>query len=72
MGSGFFKGAGKPSAITGGGAGLTSRAIGQSAYGIRAGASGAQKGLSAAERINKAGKFKPMARSAAYPKGPKV
>jgi hypothetical protein len=72
MGSGFFKGAGKPNTISGGNMGQEARAIGQSAYGVRSAASGAQKGITQAQAINKAGAFKPMKRSAAYPKGPKV
>jgi hypothetical protein len=72
MGSSFFKGAGKPSAISGGSTGQEARAIGQSSYGVRSAASGAQKGLTAAQAINKAGALKPMKRSAAYPKGPKL
>jgi hypothetical protein len=72
MGTSFFKGAGKPNAIGAGNTGQEARAIGQSAYGVRAGAAGAQKGISQAQAINKAGAFKPMKRSAAYPKGPKV
>jgi hypothetical protein len=71
MGTGFFKGAGQPKAITGGNTGQEARAIGQSFYGVRSAASGAQKGISAAEKVNRAGVFKPMKRSAAYPKGPK-
>ena len=71
MGTSFFKNKGGPP-ITGGNPGLEARAIGQSAYGIRAGAAGAQKDLGAAMAINKAGQFKPMKNSAAYPKGPKL
>lgn len=71
MGSSFFKGAGQPKALTGGNTGQEARAIGQSSYGMRSAASGAQKGLTAAQAVNKAGAFKPMKRSAAYPKGPK-
>lgn len=72
MGTSFFKGAGQANKITGGSTGQEARAIGQSAYGVRSAASGAQKGISAAQAVNKAGAFKPMKRSAAYPKGPKV
>lgn len=72
MGTSFFKGAGKLNTISGGNTGQEARAIGQSAYGVRSAAAGAQKGISAAQAINKAGAFKPMKRSAAYPKGPKV
>ena len=72
MGTSFFKGAGAPKSFSAGNTGQEARAIGQSAYGVRAGASGAQKGISQAQAINKAGAFKPMKRSAAYPKGPKV
>jgi hypothetical protein len=70
MGSSFFSKAGAPKAITGGNPGLESRAIGASSYGVRGSAQGAQKNLGAAMAINKAGAFKPMKRSAAYPKGP--
>ncbi len=71
MGSSFFKGAGKAGPITGGNTGQEARAIGQSAYGVRSAASGSQKSLGEARSINKAGTFKPLKRSAAYPKGPK-
>jgi hypothetical protein len=73
MGTSFFSGAGKPKVLTGGGnAGQTARAIGQSGYAARSAGTAAQKGINQALSINKAGKFKPMSRSAAYPKGPKV
>ena len=72
MGSSFFKGAGQAKPLTGGSTGQEARAIGQSAYGVRSAASGAQKSLGQALAINKAGAFKPMKRSAAYPKGPKT
>lgn len=70
MGSSFFaKGAKAPS--FGGGQGQEARAIGSSSYGVRSAASGAAKGLNQAMSINKGGAFKPLKRSAAYPKGPK-
>ena len=72
MGTGFFKGVGQPKAITGGSTGQQARAIGQSAYASRGAGAAAQKGISTAQAINKAGKFKPMSRSSAYAKGPKV
>ena len=65
MGTHFFQ---KPSAITGGKQGLTApRSIGYATHGA---AMGAQKDIGAAQAINKAGAFKPLKRSAAYPKGP--
>lgn len=71
MGSSFFRG--KSSPITGGGnTGQTARAIGQSGYASRGAGAAAQKGISMAAGINKAGAFKPTKRSAAYAKGPKV
>jgi hypothetical protein len=73
MGSHFFKGK-APSAggINGGNPGLEARAIGAATYGGRGAAIGAQKSLSAADKINNAMHAGPLKRSAAYPKGPKV
>jgi hypothetical protein len=71
LGTQFFAKSKGP-AITGGNPGLEARAIGQSAYGVRSAAAGAQKDIGAAKGINKAGAFKPLKRSAAYPKGPKL
>jgi hypothetical protein len=71
MGSSFFKSAGQPK-IIGGNQGMQARAIGSSVYAARGAAAGAQKDLGAASAINKAGAHRPLKRSAAYPKGPKV
>lgn len=69
MGTHFFQ---KPGAISGGSQNMEARAIGAGTYGAARAGGSAQKGISAAQAINKAGAFKPMKRSAAYPKGPKV
>jgi len=70
MGTSFFQKGGAPKVITGGNPGLEARAIGASSYGVRGSAQGAQKELGVAQGVNKAGAFKPLKRSAAYPKGP--
>jgi hypothetical protein len=72
MGTHFFRAGGAPKVISGGPTNLAARAFGASSYAARGAAAGAQKDLGAAQAINKAGAFKPMKRSAAYPKGPKV
>jgi hypothetical protein len=72
MGTQFFKGKGGPAITGAGNPGLEARAIGSAAGAGRGAAIGAQKTLGKAEAINKAGAFKPMKRSAAYPPGPKV
>jgi hypothetical protein len=72
MGSSFFKGGNKSPALTGGNLGQEARALGSGAYAARGAAAGAQKDLGLAQSINKAGAFKPMKNSAAYPKGPKT
>jgi len=71
MGTSFFKGA-APMKINGGNQNMEARAIGSSTYASRSAAAGAQKGLTTALAVNKAGAFKPQKNSAAYPKGPKV
>jgi hypothetical protein len=71
MGTEFFKG--KAPAINGGGnPGLEARSIGSAISAGRGAQIGAQKTLGKAEAINKAGAFKPLKRSAAYPAGPKL
>jgi hypothetical protein len=70
MGTSFFKSK-EPSINGGGNPGLEARAIGGVGAGARGAAIGQQKSLSKAESINKH-MFKPLARSAAYPKGPKT
>lgn len=70
MGSSFFKG--KSPSISGGNPGLEARAIGSSVYASRGAGAAAQKNIGAAQGLNKAGAFKPLKRSAAYPKGPKT
>lgn len=70
MGTSFFKNQGQK--ITGTPANMQARAIGSSVYASRGAGATAQKDIAAADAINKAGKFKPMKRSAAYPQGPKV
>lgn len=72
MGTSFFKSGGAPKVISGGPQNIEARAIGSSAYAARGAAAGAQKDIGMAAAINKAGAFKPMKRSAAYAKGPKV
>jgi hypothetical protein len=73
MGTSFFKSAGAaPKALSGGPQNAEARAIGAGGYASRSAGMGASKSLGVAEAINKAGKFKPMKRSAAYPPGPKV
>jgi hypothetical protein len=69
MGTSFFKANGSPK-IIGGNQNMEARAIGSSVYGARGAAAAAQKGIGQAQAINKAGAFKPLKRSAAYPKGP--
>ena len=69
MGTSFFKGAGKPGAIGGGNSSMNNRAMGYATHGA---ALGAAQGIKTAQGINKAGAFKPMKNSAAYPKGPKI
>lgn len=71
MGTSFFKGK-APTIGPGSNPGLEARAIGSAAGAGRGASIGAQKALGAALAVNKAGAFKPMKRSAAYPAGPKL
>lgn len=71
MGSSFFKSSAGGPKISGGNQSMEARAIGSSVYGARGSAAGAQKSLGQAQAAGKAG-AKPLKRSAAYPKGPKV
>lgn len=71
MGSQFFKGKGQQQPISGGNPGLEARAIGSAVYGSRGAAVGAQKDLGKADAIAKAG-LKPLKRTAAFAKGPKI
>lgn len=50
---------------------MEARAIGSSVYGARGSAASAGKSLGQAQSAGKAG-AKPLKRSAAYPKGPKI
>jgi hypothetical protein len=68
MGTSFFKN--KGATMPTGNQSMSARAMGAPAYAARGAAIGAQKDIGAAQAINKAGKFKPLKRSAAYPKGP--
>ena len=69
MGTSFFKG--KAPSIGGGNPGLEARAIGSAVGAGRGAGIGAQKSLSKAEAINKAGALKPSKRDAAFAPGPK-
>jgi hypothetical protein len=69
MGSKFFH---SSKATPGAGLNQEARSISSIAFGGRSAGSRAQKDLGAAMAINKAGNLKPLDRSAAYPKGPKV
>lgn len=70
MGTSFFKNAGPK--IGGVSQNQEARALGSSVYAARGAAAGAQKNLGAVAGANKAGAYKPMKRTAAYAKGPKV
>jgi hypothetical protein len=72
MGTSFFKAGGAPKTITGGPQNMEARAIGSSSYAARSAAAGAGKDLGAAQALAKAGAYKPIKRSAAYARGPKV
>ncbi len=72
MGSSFFKGAGAEPKITGSNTNQLARGLNAGQYGARSAGIGAQKDLMQAAAINKAGAFKPLKNSAAYPKGPKT
>lgn len=70
MGTHFF--AGKAPQGQPGNMNQLARAGNAGMYATRGAAVGAQKDIGAALGINKAGAGKPLQRSAAYPKGPKV
>ena len=72
MGTQFFKGAGKPGPIGGGSQNLEARAGGAPSYAAARAAGASQKSLGAVQALNKAGAFKPLKRTAAYPKGPSI
>jgi hypothetical protein len=71
MGSSFFHKGGAPKFTMGSQVPLA-KAVGSAVYASRGAAAGAQKDLGAAAGINNAGARKPLQRSAAYPKGPKI
>jgi hypothetical protein len=70
MGTKFF--APKPTTIGPSNLNMTARSINSGAYAGRAAAGGAAKDIGAAMALYKAHAFKPQARGAAYPKGPKI
>jgi len=72
MGSSFFKGQSAEPKIVGSNTNQLARGLNAGQYGARSAGMAAQKGLGAALAINKAGAFKPLKNSAAYPKGPKT
>ena len=70
MGSSFFKAPGNPK-LSGVPQNMEARAIGSSTYAARGATAGANKSLGKAESSGKS-VYKPMKRSAAYAKGPKI
>lgn len=70
MGSKFF--AQKPPTMGPSNLNMTARSIGSGAYAGRAAGGAANKDIGAAMALYKAHAFKPEARGAAYPKGPKT
>jgi hypothetical protein len=72
MGTSYFKGKGGGPPIVGSSTQQLARGLNAGQYGTRSAGVGAQKDVAAAMAINKAGAFKPLKRTAAYPAGPKT